>query len=722
MPVIRETQQFRNKRIGVVRADSGEQQVWQQVGRAADNLTAQVFNVAKDKAQRLGTDLATQISQESLRTINPETGRAEAFTPPSNLGTIAQDAYEQTMRRRYIRSAETEIKNKAQELFILHQYDAHGPDKYATDMQDYIEKMVKVSDVNFSEIIQEMGSNYLASTKLNLMAKRAEVVRNVEGQALYDDAQQFANSVQDFGDDENSLNIAYQMEEMAQQDALTAGIITEREFRENMRNMRRAIQSVPIGGLVYGATIMDGEDERELTPADMVMLENAYVSRGNPAVVDRLPSGLRQIYDKSTESIEEDTDFEILQKKVSLLTSNLNTAFAGRSSTQKLETTTQTIINGAGDNSSKDHREAADAFVKGGAGITDQEVSDKYYRTEDSLTSVDVNYMIGSRGVIPQGLLNDLSNLADGRDFAGPEAQVLMQHYLRYASYTKKDGVVMNMLTIDGGLSDDQNAILMTAARVAQVQGSDNLPRLISTVIANRQDTEALGVKIKNMFTAPRGPKSSLNSYLYDKFDNDAAMFNRMKPYAEHLIANGLGFTELDEMMDTVSNSIYVETKGIVLDVLAGTTAGRSMYALDRTIPDSQLQGMFMMEVNKALPEGFYIGEGGRETDGKRVYLVPQDLSGTYVSDDLGSIGVIYHAFYQGEDGDLIPVPNADPETGEFAFMSFSIRGFKEEANRIAAQRKLDAIIEGSATPEAIERRERGLNVFEEEGGIEQSP
>ena len=174
MAVIRERQQFRNQRIGVVRADTGEQQMWQQVGRAADNITAQVFNVAQDKAKTLGRDVAEQVAQESLRTINPETGRAEAFTPPPSLGSIARNAYEETMRRRYVRSAETEIKNKAQELFLAHQFDPHGPDKYATDMQDYIENMVRVSDQNFSSIIQEIGSNYLASTKLNLLAKRAE--------------------------------------------------------------------------------------------------------------------------------------------------------------------------------------------------------------------------------------------------------------------------------------------------------------------------------------------------------------------------------------------------------------------------------------------------------------------------------------------------------------------------------------------------------------------
>ena len=77
-----------------------------------------------------------------------------------------------------------------------------------------------------------------------------------------------------------------------------------------MRTMRKAVQAVPISGLIEGATIMDGDDEREITPADLVMLENAYISRGNQEVVDRLPSGLREIYDRSTKDIQEDNDWE----------------------------------------------------------------------------------------------------------------------------------------------------------------------------------------------------------------------------------------------------------------------------------------------------------------------------------------------------------------------------------------------------------------------------
>ena len=697
MAVIRERQQFRNKRIGVVRADTGEQEMWQAVGRAADNITTEVFKVASDKAKRLGTDLATQVSQEQLRTINPETGRAEAFTPPQNLGTIAQNAYGDTMKRRYIRSAETEIKNKAQELFILHQYDPHGPDKYATDMQDYIENMVKTSDNQFSSVIQEVGSNYLASTKLNLMAKRAESIRSVEVQNLYQDAQDFAVSVQDFGDDFDSLDIAFQLEADAQQTALEAGILTQSQAIQNIRSMRRAIQQAPLAVLNVGTQIKDGEITREITPADAAILENAYESRGAKDIVDRLPTGLREIYNRTTANIGEDEDFDQLSQEVSAYRSVLNSAFADRASSQKLINTIGTILNGAGDNQSTDHRKAADAYIKNSAGITDQYTSDVFYRTPQSLQNNTVKVMIGERGVIPNGLLNDLANVANGMAFPPDQTQTLMQHYLRYASYTMKDGVTMNKWMVDGGLTDEQNAVLMTAVRVAQIQGSQDLPRLISTVIANRQDDDALGIKIGQMFRGPKNSKQgSLNNYLMDTFKNDSVMVNRMKPYAEYLIANGVSRNDLDDQMEAVFDGLYVKTQGLVLDVLSGGASNRSMYALHRTIPNEPLREMFINEVNKGLPKGFHLGDNPPEGS-ERVYLIPQDLSGTFISDEAGSIGVVYHAFYKGFSGELIPVPNTDEETGSFSYMSFSIRGFKDEAAKMAEEERQKQKEDGSA-------------------------
>ena len=149
MAVIRERQQFRNKRIGVVRADTGEQEMWQAVGRAADNITAEVFKVASDKAKRLGTDLATQVSQEQLRTINPETGRAEA---PHRTSLMTQTIKGQ---------GDLSYRDEAWKLILKRDGQPH---EFYNLEQDPFETDDLMANPEFSAKIQQMHRNFL---KLN---------------------------------------------------------------------------------------------------------------------------------------------------------------------------------------------------------------------------------------------------------------------------------------------------------------------------------------------------------------------------------------------------------------------------------------------------------------------------------------------------------------------------------------------------------------------------
>jgi len=710
MAVIRERQQFRNQRIGVVRADTGQTELWRQVGATADNLVANVFEVAKAKAEQKGIELAEQFKQEDLlRTIDPATGRAEAFTVPTNLGTIAQTSYNNTMRRRYIRTAEDEIKTKAAELSIKHQYDPHGPENYAVSMQDYIENMVKVTDPNFSEVIKELGSSYLASTKLNLMSKRAAAIANVEAMGLQQDAHDFASNINDFGSDTDSMMLAFEMESMAQDDAVQAGILSPSQANENKRNMRRAIQQAPLANILVPGSMIEDVDAsgntitREITPADAVMLENAYRSKGNPEVVNRLPKGVRKVYDQSIVTLMkegEDLDWEKLKERTNEYGVDLKGAYTATAKALKTESLIVDIANMAGDNSDKKYREAADEMVFRSSQLANRQQYSVYYRTEESLANVAVKSSI-AKGVIPDRLLTDLENLSNGMDFPPEQTQILLQHYLRYANYTKRIGAPINMLVIDGGLSGEEDAILNSVARIAQIRGSQDFPTIMAEVTANSRNKEVIGDRINKLF-AGNNEVNSVEDYVLSKFDNDVATAQRLEPYARNLIANGITLKELDAEMERIYNGVYVETAGFVIDPLASVNANRSLYALDRVIPNQELQDMFLMDVQEALPEGYHLGKS--HGDKKRVYLVPQDLSGTGLSDELGSIGVVYHAMYKNEIGELVPVPNQSD--GEFQYMSFSIRGYREEAKRIAEEMRKAEIEAGQPSSLQIMRRE----------------
>jgi len=704
MAVIKQTQQFRNQRIGVVRADTGEQQLWQTVGRAADNLIADVMNAAKPKAEQLGQETAEQYAQEGLlRTIDPETGRAQAFTPPASFGTIAQSAYKNTMRRRYIRTAESEIKEKASELFIKYQYDPQGPENYAVSMEDYISQMVKATDPMFAETIREVGSNYLASTKLNLMQKRAEAITATERNALINDANEFATSIQDFGNDVNSLNVALQMEEEAQWEALQAGIITEPQYRSNLMVMRRAAQQRNLpNALSYGRTVTfkdaDGKvAERPLTINDITLLETAYQSMGDERVLSQLPDSLRAIYEDSISyGAVSAEDFDQLRQTVSMSATNFQSQASDRAKKASSKDNLGRINGGLGDATSTKDQEVIDQDIQDKAGVP-EEFRNSYYRMPESLLNKNIVDVVARTSVPPRGLIQSLENLAMGMQYDDVEIQNLMQHYFRLKTYTNRDGDTQDLLY--NSLSDNTRAILETVGYVTQfTSGTEDLPSIVSRVTANFQDKDTLALKLKTVFKEPTGKMSSLQAYLMHQFGNDAVMVSRYQPVAEYMFANGANLQDVTDRIDAMKNSVYLDTKELVADPLYSDNIERSAYALQRTIPNPLIRDLFVLSVNNELPDGFHLGKGG-PAGSKQVYLVPQDLRGTGVTDEFGTLGVMYSAFYKDELGMLIPVP-AQNDKGDPLYLSFSpsapkfaqeaakLSGAKEEAEEPSDERE----------------------------------
>lgn len=714
MAVIKQTQQFRNQRIGVVRADTGEQQLWQTVGRAADNLIADVMNAAKPKAEQLGQETAEQYAQEGLlRTIDPETGRAQAFTPPASFGTIAQSAYKNTMRRRYIRTAESEIKEKASELFIKYQYDPQGPENYAVSMEDYISQMVKATDPMFAETIREVGSNYLASTKLNLMQKRAEAITATERNALINDANEFATSIQDFGNDVNSLNIALQMEEEAQWEALQAGIITEPQYRSNLMVMRRAAQQRNLpNALSYGRTVTfkdaDGKvTERPLTINDITLLETAYQSMGDERVLSELPDSLRAIYEDSVSyGAVSREDFDQLRQTVSMSASNFQNQATNTVKKANSKDNLARINDGLGDATSTKDQEVIDEDIQDKAGVP-EEFRNSYYRMPESLLNKNIVDVVARTSVPPRGLIQSLENLAMGMQYDDVEIQNLMQHYFRLKTYTNRDGDTQDLLY--NSLSDNTRAILETVGYVTQfTSGTEDLPSIVSRVTANFQDKETLALKLKTVFKEPTGKMSSLQSYLMHHFGNDAVMVSRYQPVAEYMFANGANLQDVTDRIDAMKNSVYLDTKELVADPLYSDNIERSAYALQRTIPNPLIRDLFVLSVNNELPDGFHLGKGG-PAGSKQVYLVPQDLRGTGVTDEFGTLGVMYSAFYKDELGMLIPVP-AQNDKGDPLYLSFSPSApeFAQKASKLSGAKE-DA-------EEPSDERER-IRKFEEKTG-----
>ena len=187
MGVIREKYQFRNQKIGVTRVDTGEGELWNTVANAADQLTQQAFQMAEIEAKKTGKEVAENMSEKRLRTIDPATGKPIAYQAPASFGIVAQAAFEETIDRRYIRSVEQEIRDKANETYLRYVNDPQGPEKYTVDMEDYVGQMTKNANSRFQNMVRDTGAAYIASTKLNLLTKRQNRIVEQEQGALTSD-------------------------------------------------------------------------------------------------------------------------------------------------------------------------------------------------------------------------------------------------------------------------------------------------------------------------------------------------------------------------------------------------------------------------------------------------------------------------------------------------------------------------------------------------------
>jgi len=168
MAVIRQRTQVFNQPVGVVRADAGAASVGQAISRAAGTMAQLSFQEAAKDAQKKGIELAQAVEEKKLRTINPETGKPEAYTPPESFGTIAADAYQSVIDKRFEDSMATELKLKAQELALNYQFNAEAYDEV---MSDYIGSMAENAEGKYKAFIESTGTKFLALTKLNIQER-----------------------------------------------------------------------------------------------------------------------------------------------------------------------------------------------------------------------------------------------------------------------------------------------------------------------------------------------------------------------------------------------------------------------------------------------------------------------------------------------------------------------------------------------------------------------
>ena len=165
MPVIRERTQVFNQPVGVRRVNSGSRELWQTISSTAAEISEVQFRKAAKEADQRGIDTALGIEAQRLTTINPETGKPEAFAAPEGFGSIATDAYQRVINKRYESSMLNELEIKSSEMASKHQYDPKG---YDQSMSQYIAAMSENAEGRYKQIIVENGQNRLASEMINI--------------------------------------------------------------------------------------------------------------------------------------------------------------------------------------------------------------------------------------------------------------------------------------------------------------------------------------------------------------------------------------------------------------------------------------------------------------------------------------------------------------------------------------------------------------------------
>lgn len=165
MAIIRQQTRVFNKPIGVVRADAGGARVGESIAGAADTMARIAFQDAAREAEKRGIELAKSVDESQLTTINPETGKPEAFKVPEGFGQIAADSYQRVVDARFEDAVDMQLRVKAQEISLKYQYNA---DAYADVFKDYIADLSKNAGGQYGAFIESTGAKYLALTSLNI--------------------------------------------------------------------------------------------------------------------------------------------------------------------------------------------------------------------------------------------------------------------------------------------------------------------------------------------------------------------------------------------------------------------------------------------------------------------------------------------------------------------------------------------------------------------------
>ncbi len=318
MAVIRQRTQVFNQPVGVVRTNAGSEDIGRAISNVASTFQQIAFREAADEAEKKGIEIAEAIEEKKLRTINPETGKPEAFKAPKGFGRIASAAYQSVIDKRYEDSIGTELTVKAQEIALKYQFD---PESYDQVMSDYIGQMANGAEGKYKTFVETTGAKFLALTKLNIQ-------ENVAKKARQNAADSILAGVSTSQDDVYSIARAGGFIARENEEVSEAQAIHDRELANAQNGVsssllkvgadqiasRQLKQSIALGAVEYLLSGTANKSERNA-------IDLAIRTRGNQMA--GLPKGLQEEV-KSLLQYVEPSNIEAVLRHSSVVSSDYN--------------------------------------------------------------------------------------------------------------------------------------------------------------------------------------------------------------------------------------------------------------------------------------------------------------------------------------------------------------------------------------------------------------
>jgi len=233
MAVIKQRTQVFNQPVGIVQTRAGGSDVGESISNAASRLSQLAYREAAINAEETGKRAGLSQSSDRITTINPLTNEPEAFTPPSNFGTIAARSYQNMIDRRFEESILSEFETAGKEIAET----SKNALQYKDSMAKYVKAMYNAEGeaTPYSTFIQESGKNYVASTYANLAQKEAEDAKESliksELKNLFRNEIKISQMIFSGGDTQ-SINDGITSERVRVEDLFEANAITGPQYRD----------------------------------------------------------------------------------------------------------------------------------------------------------------------------------------------------------------------------------------------------------------------------------------------------------------------------------------------------------------------------------------------------------------------------------------------------------------------------------------------------------